>query len=70
MASSKKRKAADAESFGPFKENQLVTAAAEFNRRVMKRLQKALARDPEVNLQEIFPSEYNSRLARKIQAGI
>lgn len=47
-----------------------VSAAAKFNATVMRKLQKAIAKDPEVDLFTVFPSNYVSRLAgRKSQKG-
>ena len=36
--------------------------AARFNAHVLKKLQAAVAKDPEVNLAEQFPMEYSQRL--------
>ena len=36
--------------------------AARFNAHMLKRLQAALSKDPEVNLAEKFPADYSTRL--------
>lgn len=43
------------------------TEAANFNRRVMKRLQKAYEKNPEVDLYRLFPVEYSGRLQKRIE---
>lgn len=43
------------------------TEAANFNRRVMKRLQKAYEKNPEVDLYRLFPVEYSGRLEQRIK---
>ena len=67
MTSSKKRKFAQANGFDDTERKEITptTAAADFNNKVIKKLQKALAKDPEVDLQTLFPSEYSSRLEAK-----
>lgn len=40
------------------------TAAAKLNRLVMKKMQKALKSNPEINLISLFPSNYSARLKR------
>lgn len=51
MISSKKRKFAEADGLDDAKKKEInsTTAAADFNRRVIKKLQNALAKDPEVS---------------------
>lgn len=56
-----------------FEENQEVrpnptrisSDAARFNDRLLKKLQRALDKDSEANLMDLFPSNYASRLAEK-----
>lgn len=49
---------------------RLTTAAAKFNRSVLRKLTAALEKDPEVDLITVFPTGYRSRLEeRKSQAG-
>lgn len=42
-----------------------ITEAAQLNTLVMKRLEKALASNPEVDLLSLFPSTYSTRLAKR-----
>nr|XP_023908626.1 uncharacterized protein LOC112020299 [Quercus suber] len=42
-----------------------LTGAAELNTRVLRRLEKALASDPEADLLSLFPSTYSERIAKK-----
>lgn len=42
-----------------------ITEAAQFNIRVFKRLEKALASNPEVDLLSLFPSTYSIRLVKR-----
>ncbi|KAL9622068.1 MAG: hypothetical protein Q9160_003567 [Pyrenula sp. 1 TL-2023] len=43
-----------------------LTEAAEFNRKIYKRIQRKLEADPETDLSAILPSEYSSRLAARL----
>ena len=45
------------------------TPAAQFNRRVMKKLNRAFEADPRADLAARFPTEYSSRLAKKSKKG-
>lgn len=45
------------------------TPAAEFNRKVYKRLQRALETNPEADLSTVLPSNYASRLSEKAGGG-
>jgi hypothetical protein len=40
-------------------------AAAEYNQRVLRRVQRALAREPDIDITTVLPSQYTSRLAGK-----
>ena len=42
-----------------------ITEAAQPNTRVFKKLEKALASNPEVDLLSLFPSTYSTRLANR-----
>ncbi len=41
------------------------SSAAKFNKNVIKKLERALEKDPEVDLTAIFPSDYKSRLVQR-----
>lgn len=47
-------------------EGLIVSIAAEFNHKVLKRLQREFERDPEVDLSKVLPSNYSRRLAEKV----
>ena len=44
-----------------------ITEAAQLNIRVLKKLEKALASNPEVNLLSLFPSTYSTRLENRMK---
>lgn len=49
---------------------QNTSEAANFNARVLRKVQRALDEDPEVDISMVLPSNYSSRLAsRKIVKG-
>jgi hypothetical protein len=39
--------------------------AAEYNQRMLRKLQRALAREPDIDITTVLPSQYTSRLAAK-----
>lgn len=43
------------------------SAAADFNAKVLRKLRRALAANPDTDLLSIFPAEYSMRLGRKKQ---
>jgi uncharacterized protein YccT (UPF0319 family) len=45
--------------------DEQATEAATLNARVFKKLEKALASDPEVDLLSLFPSNYSTRLKKR-----
>ena len=47
--------------------HESITEAAQLNIRVFKRLEKALASNPEVDLLSLFPSTYSTRLAKRMK---
>lgn len=46
-----------------------ISPAAKFNRVVLRKLQKALDSDPEIDLASLLPLQYSSRLAAKVVQG-
>lgn len=42
---------------------QLRSAASEFNRRILRKIQNALSADPEIDLLSVFPMQYSARLS-------
>lgn len=55
----------------PFEGEQerISSDASRFNDMLLKKLQRALNKDPEANLADLFPSDYASRLAGKKRKG-
>ncbi len=48
----------------PIDSQYCMSAAANFNAKVLRKLQRAFAANPDTDLLSIFPAEYSARLGR------